>query len=164
ERLDRYAPGGYHPVVLGDTFCDGRYTIRHKLGHGGFSTVWLARDNREEIWVSIKIRQARVSTAQLDDDPELKVLGQLEQHYLDTHSKKARCYAEPRDSFQHTGPNGTHNCLVSELLGPTLGAVLHCLNHIDIRETLRPDTILRASNQLLEAVEFIHQAGIAHGG
>jgi hypothetical protein len=48
ERLDRYAPGGFHPVVLGDTFCDGRYTIRHKLGHGGFSIVWLARDNREE--------------------------------------------------------------------------------------------------------------------
>lgn len=48
ERLERYAPGGFHPVALGDTFCNGRYTVRHKLGHGGYSTVWLARDRQEK--------------------------------------------------------------------------------------------------------------------
>ena len=39
-----YRPGGYHPVALGDTLKDGRYQIRHKLGYGGYSTVWVARD------------------------------------------------------------------------------------------------------------------------
>jgi hypothetical protein len=39
-----YRPGGYHPVCLGDTFKKGRYKIYHKLGCGGFSTVWLAKD------------------------------------------------------------------------------------------------------------------------
>jgi serine/threonine protein kinase len=38
--------GGYHPVCLGDTFKNGRYKIHHKLGFGGFSTVWLAEDNK----------------------------------------------------------------------------------------------------------------------
>lgn len=44
ERMTRYRPGGFHPVKLGDTFNNGRYKIYHKLGWGGFSTVWLARD------------------------------------------------------------------------------------------------------------------------
>jgi len=42
--MSRYRPGGFHPVKLGDTFKDGRYKVYHKLGWGGFSTVWLARD------------------------------------------------------------------------------------------------------------------------
>lgn len=44
EFLSRYQPGGYHPVSLGDTLKNGRYSVRHKLGWGGFSTVWLAKD------------------------------------------------------------------------------------------------------------------------
>jgi len=44
EMIMRYRPGGYHPVELGDTFKGGRYKICHKLGWGGFSTVWLAKD------------------------------------------------------------------------------------------------------------------------
>ena len=48
ERMTRYRPGGFHPVCLGDTFKEGRYTIHHKLGWGGFSTVWLARDTKYE--------------------------------------------------------------------------------------------------------------------
>src|SRR5690349_10818350 len=35
EDLEDYAPGGYHPTLIGDTFCSGRYTIVHKLGYGG---------------------------------------------------------------------------------------------------------------------------------
>lgn len=44
EDLDVYTAGGFHPVNLGDTFQGERYTIRHKLGYGGFSTAWLAYD------------------------------------------------------------------------------------------------------------------------
>lgn len=45
EPLSGYKFGGYHPVRIGDTFKDNRYTIHHKLTWGGFSTVWLAHDN-----------------------------------------------------------------------------------------------------------------------
>jgi serine/threonine-protein kinase SRPK3 len=53
EPLERYTPGGFHPVTLGDTFHDGRYSIHHKLGYGGYSTVWLARDQQEECVLSL---------------------------------------------------------------------------------------------------------------
>lgn len=48
EPLEEYRPGGFHPVTLGDTFRDERYSIRHKLGFGGHSTVWLAWDGQDE--------------------------------------------------------------------------------------------------------------------
>lgn len=49
EPLHRYQRGGYHPVHLGDCFegTKGRtYRVLHKLGWGGYSTVWAARDLR----------------------------------------------------------------------------------------------------------------------
>ena len=45
EGLEKYCPGGYHPIHLNDHLKDGQYEILHKLGFGSFSTVWLARDN-----------------------------------------------------------------------------------------------------------------------
>lgn len=45
EKISRYRPGGFHPVALGNTFNQGRYTVVHKLGYGGFSTVWVAYDD-----------------------------------------------------------------------------------------------------------------------
>jgi hypothetical protein len=44
EDPDNYYGGRYFPVKLGDTFKSGRYRVIHKLGWGGFATVWLARD------------------------------------------------------------------------------------------------------------------------
>lgn len=46
EPAYRYRPGGYHPVHLGDTLSEDRYKILHKLGWGGYSTVWAAQDQR----------------------------------------------------------------------------------------------------------------------
>ena len=46
EDMSKYCTGGFHPVCLGDTFKDGRYKIHHKLGWGGYSTVWLAKDSK----------------------------------------------------------------------------------------------------------------------
>ena len=43
ESAQCYQPGGYHPVHLGDVYCE-RYKVINKLGFGSYSTVWLARD------------------------------------------------------------------------------------------------------------------------
>jgi serine/threonine protein kinase len=47
ENVQRYRPGGYHPVHIGDTLS--KYTVLHKLGYGGFSTVWLVKRDRTPI-------------------------------------------------------------------------------------------------------------------
>ncbi|RKL18486.1 hypothetical protein BFJ70_g14357 [Fusarium oxysporum] len=43
EPIDRYEEGLYYPICIGDVLAR-RYRIEHKLGHGGFSTVWMAYD------------------------------------------------------------------------------------------------------------------------
>ncbi len=44
EDRGRYVPGGYHPVYLSEMF-NKRYQVVQKLGHGLYSTVWLAKDH-----------------------------------------------------------------------------------------------------------------------
>jgi len=58
EPLHRYRTGGYHPIRLGDLLKDGRYKIVHKLGWGGYSTVWAARDQRFRLSLPVYRRQA----------------------------------------------------------------------------------------------------------
>jgi serine/threonine-protein kinase SRPK3 len=66
------------------------------------------------------------------------------------------------DSFIHKGPNGNHQCLVLELLGPTIDAVV--ADYGTLEDRLEPETILKITKQLLQAVAFLHKALFAHGG
>ncbi|PYH92296.1 protein kinase [Aspergillus ellipticus CBS 707.79] len=70
EVLEGYEPGGYHPTHIGDRHLDGRYEIVHKLGHGGYSTVWLTRDHKLSRYVALKILVASSS----EDCSESKIL------------------------------------------------------------------------------------------
>ncbi|KAJ8060102.1 hypothetical protein OCU04_011712 [Sclerotinia nivalis] len=40
EELENFSPGGFHPIDIGDKI-GGRYKVIHKLGYGGFSTVYV---------------------------------------------------------------------------------------------------------------------------
>ncbi|KAK3369474.1 hypothetical protein B0T24DRAFT_681482 [Lasiosphaeria ovina] len=101
--LDRYRPEGFHPVYLGDTFQDGRYVVRRKLGYGG--------------WVSIKVKAAADPPAEAHQDAEVKTLLELRKR-LDP--DMMRFFVLPWDNFIHSGPTGTHCCIVTELCGPTV--------------------------------------------
>ena len=155
EYLEAYTPGGFHPVHLGDRLGDGRYEILHKLGWGGYSTTWLARDLREHRYVAIKIAVAkrrdttseRVIRSQLTRAAGGHPGGKYIQHLIDT--------------FTERGPNGVHECFVS-----IPGGCNVTLSKI-VAEPLWmfPVEVARAiAAQMIFGVAFLHSQGIAHGG
>ncbi|KGM91452.1 uncharacterized protein PADG_12473 [Paracoccidioides brasiliensis Pb18] len=74
ERLERYCPGGFYPLKLGDRLCDGCYSIVQNLGFGGSFTVWLASDQKQQELVAIKIESVDSASKSQELDA-IKVLG-----------------------------------------------------------------------------------------
>ncbi|KAK7061247.1 kinase-like domain-containing protein [Favolaschia claudopus] len=162
ELVNNYRPGGFHPVELSDTFNKGRYIVLHKLGYGTYSTVWLAKDCVSGKNVSLKILAAHASQwsgNNTSEEEELKVLSRL-QSEEDSEEEGRQYVMQLLDHFVHTGPNGLHRCIVTELLGPSLASDIE-----DLYPTERfPPSIARALiRQIAYGVRFLHRKGIVHG-
>ncbi|CCM03025.1 uncharacterized protein FIBRA_05142 [Fibroporia radiculosa] len=135
EDWEDYVKGGYHPVHIGDAFSDDRYVVVRKLGWGHFSTVWLAKDTKMNRHVALKVVKSapRYTETALD---EIKLLQRLitsstppvqptPEH---PHPQASPSQTHPGrshvisflDHFRHKGPNGTHVCMVFEVLGENL--------------------------------------------
>lgn len=72
------------------------------------------------------------------------------------------------DEFEHRGPNGIHNCLVFEPMGPNVNTMVEELPQFNPRtramKVRYPPRIARCIlKQALEALSFLHENGIAHG-
>ncbi|RJE21752.1 STYKc [Aspergillus sclerotialis] len=98
-------------------------------------------------------------TASSQELRELRNLKLLENHSSGCLS--SNYIVQLLDSFSHEGPNGVHQCLVFELLGPSVDRVLN--DYREAQDDLDAETVLRISTQLLTAVKFIHDAGMCHG-
>ncbi|CAG7565810.1 unnamed protein product [Fusarium equiseti] len=150
ESLEEYQDGGYHPVHLGDTFGpSGRYKVIHKLGHGGFGTVWLCRDSVDARYVALKVLASELNS---DDLPDLTLAE------LDHSHPGAKYIATPLDHFSFEGPNGVHYCLVLPVLGPCVSP--------DLWEQLDKDAgsaLRRFAHQSTQALDFLHKNQICHG-
>jgi serine/threonine-protein kinase SRPK3 len=99
--------------------------------------------------VALKIASAE-TTAQSREVDTLKALKE--------HAKEIRGsdrIVRMLDDFLHEGPNGCHQCLVFELLGPKI--------NIELDGDRRPREIFKIIISLLKSVAFIHEAGYAHG-
>ncbi|PGH16621.1 hypothetical protein AJ80_05123 [Polytolypa hystricis UAMH7299] len=86
--------------LVGELLHDHRYRIVHKLGFGGYSTVWLARDEVAGRYVAIRILTAN------GDSNESNILRRLD-FIHDAHP--GRTVLRPTlDQFVVKGPNGKH--------------------------------------------------------
>ena len=157
EDLERYDPGGYHPVLLGDKFCGGRYEVLYKLGYGGFSTVWLCKDTQIQEYVSVKVAVSETGRRQKSELEIFRVLRDGDSDHPGKHF-----VASLYDEFSLEGPNGSHQCFVFPV----------ALNSVAIaKEASRSDNYMFAAPvarsivvQVLPALSYIHSCGIVHAG
>lgn len=149
ENLEAYQPGGYFPADIGTTVHGSRYRIAHKLGFGTYSTVWLAQDTHTTRLVALKFLRADADPAR--HAAESRILRLLRPH---------PCVLELLDEFDVQSPNGTHRCLVTEPLGPSLGIVKY-----ESSENCLPSRLTRmVAAQCVDGVAYLHSRGVVHGG
>lgn len=111
-----YVKGGYHPVKIGDLFHN-RYHVVRKLGWGHFSTVWLCWDLNDKKFVALKVVKsaAHYTETALDEIKLLKCVRESDE----ADPFRNRC-VQLLDDFKISGVNGTHVCMVFEVLGHNL--------------------------------------------
>jgi len=109
-----YKKGGYHPVDLFELYND-KYRVLGKLGSGAFSTVWLCANIKSDPMelVAMKVCKSSKSVSEQTLD-EMKLLSELNSPYV----------MSLKDHFWHTGPHGQHKCLIFDLMGENLLAVI----------------------------------------
>jgi serine/threonine-protein kinase SRPK3 len=153
-------------VSIGDVFADGRYKVLHKLGFGGSSTIWLARDSVSGTLVALKVLAAFKSTKPKDEIEELIIFRKLDSLIASTHNAARHNIQMIKDSFMEEGSNGTHVCLVSELAGPSVYAMsVFCSEgRMEGSKRLRGDLAREVAKQTATVMELMHSAGLIHGG
>lgn len=104
-----YAVGGFYPVMISDVFHD-RYYVLCKLGWGTFSTVWLCRDLIGKRYVALKI----VKSNNIDTKSAHNEIKRLR------HVDKRKKVVQLLDDFKVNGVNGTHVCMIFEVLGHSI--------------------------------------------
>ncbi|KAI1774324.1 kinase-like domain-containing protein [Hypoxylon cercidicola] len=154
EDVQRYNKGGYHPVHLDDVI-DGRFKVFHKLGSGGFGTVWLCRDITMGKWRAVKVMAADHST----NGKEEKILNRLRDRCTSRELDENHIVM-PLEEFWLEGPNGRHICYVMPVLGWTVSSWRQ--KQKDYEEQASVD-IKNVCRQIIESLSFLHSHGICHG-
>ncbi|KAM4057490.1 kinase [Hirsutella rhossiliensis] len=150
EDVEKYVPGGYHPVDIGDVIHTGEqsYQIIHKLGHGGSSTVWLVRDCAH----ASSHFALKILCADAVESCELNILQHLRKVAGPGHPNVLAYYS----SFQISGPNGEHQCFILPVLGPSL-------QNTKVDAALSYSIRHQVCQQVASAVSFLHHYGVCHG-
>ncbi|XP_050090004.1 SRSF protein kinase 3 [Anopheles aquasalis] len=148
ECREDYCRGGYHPVKLGDLFLQ-RYHVIRKLGWGHFSTVWLSWDLEEKRYVALKIVKSAQHFSDTAKD-EIHILKSITN--ADPADPKRSKVVQLLNDFRITGVNGTHICMVFEVLGHNLLKLIMKSNYRGI-PLANVKSIIR---QVLEGLDYLH--------
>ncbi|KAI4823349.1 hypothetical protein KUCAC02_011939 [Chaenocephalus aceratus] len=154
EDPNDYCKGGYHSVKVGDLY-NGKYHVIRKLGWGHFSTVWLAWDVQVKRFVAMKVVKSAEHYTETAVD-EIKLLRSVRNS--DPNDPNREMVVQMVDDFKISGINGTHVCMVFEVLGHHLlkwiiksnyqGLPLPCVKSI-IRQVLQGLDYLHTKCQII---------------
>lgn len=148
EDPNDYCRGGYHHVKIGDLF-HGRYHVIRKLGWGHFSTVWLAWDIQEKRFVAMKVVKSAEHYTETALD-EIKLLKSVRN--TDPSDPNRERVVQLLDDFKISGMNGTHVCMVFEVLGYHLLKWIIKSNY----QGLPLPCVKSIIRQVLQGLDYLH--------
>uniref|UniRef100_A0A3P9KXI4 non-specific serine/threonine protein kinase n=1 Tax=Oryzias latipes TaxID=8090 RepID=A0A3P9KXI4_ORYLA len=148
EDPNDYCKGGYHHVKIGDLF-NGRYHVIRKLGWGHFSTVWLAWDIQEKCFVALKVVKSAEHYTETALD-EIRLLKSVRN--TDPSDPSREKVVQLLDDFKIAGMNGTHVCMVFEVLGYHLLKWIIKSNY----QGLPLPCVKSIIRQVLQGLDYLH--------
>ncbi|XP_028849426.1 SRSF protein kinase 1a [Denticeps clupeoides] len=148
EDPNDYCKGGYHHVKIGDLF-NGKYHVIRKLGWGHFSTVWLAWDIQGKRFVAMKVVKSAEHYTETAVD-EIKLLRAVRN--TDPEDPNREKVVQLLDDFKISGINGTHVCMVFEVLGHHLLKWIIKSNY----QGLPPPCVKSIIRQVLQGLDYLH--------
>ncbi|KAF2669856.1 kinase domain-containing protein [Microthyrium microscopicum] len=144
EPIQQYKKGTFYPVYIGEVL-HGNYHVIHKLGRGGFSSVWMAHDIANHRDVALKIIVSGNS-----GDHEYNIHQQIIRDVKDTSSLLLCLNVFHLEGYQCR----RHTVLVLPVQGPSFQMCLY----------KRPIAArMSAAWQLLRTLKKLHDAKIVHG-
>nr|POE62422.1 serine/threonine-protein kinase srpk [Quercus suber] len=146
ETISGYVAKHYYPVSIGNLFRE-RYKVIAKLGYGSASTVWLCHDLRkEQDYVALKVY---INSSKVHREvPIYDHINSLNSQHGGRHHVR-----QMLDSFEITGPDGKHTCLVHEALGMNMDE----LRELVPEEMFAPDLVRQTLRDILRAMHFLHE-------
>uniref|UniRef100_A0A8C1LK85 non-specific serine/threonine protein kinase n=1 Tax=Cyprinus carpio TaxID=7962 RepID=A0A8C1LK85_CYPCA len=148
EDPNDYCKGGYHHVKIGDLF-NGRYHVIRKLGWGHFSTVWFAWDIQGKRFVAMKVVKSAEHYTETALD-EIKLLRAVRN--TDQNDPSREKVVQLLDDFKISGVNGTHVCMVFEVLGHHLLKWIIKSNY----QGLPLPCVKSIIRQVLQGLDYLH--------
>lgn len=164
ELVPGYDPKRFYHPNPGE-ILDGRFELKAKIGWGTSSTVWLARDVSR--WISTRYVAIKINTCgSHEDKASAKHELEISKHINNAKSNEWGCryIRTVEDSFEISGPNGFHFCLVFEPMREPIWLLRRRLGSDKASQEYMPFFKLYIM-VLLNGLDFLHRkCRIIHTG
>ncbi|KAI0468193.1 kinase-like protein, partial [Xylaria cf. heliscus] len=153
ETLPFYQKEEYYPMQIGQV-VHGHYQVVSKLGFGTTSTVWLARDLRNQKFWALKVH---INT--LKPNQEFEIYHHLANTHRDQELANAKKHIRQlKESFKLRGPYGDHDVFIMTPLALSLSHLLSLCQG----EPFHSEFVKGALSQILLGLVYLHDMDVVH--